>query len=258
MELSAATRRRKAGRRMALAVAACLLATLSLIRADTEPPRTYTYAGTTASNGVRLHYMRTTPDRIELQAVAANVAETISYGINGGFFYEGDILSIAVQNHRPVKGEPGQYGSGWFNVKYARGTLVWDAAANRLSVQAVRSADELLVTDQANYWAQGGVSMNLQDEASWTGEAAAQALPLADSLHMRSGMIYDEAGSLYLIVSPTPCTAEQFRTAILERIAPDLGKEGIFLDGDGSSQMRSAEISLPGDLREVYQMIAVK
>lgn len=257
MELSAATRR-KAGSRIAWAVAACLLATLSLIRADTEPPRNYYYADTTASNGIRLHYMRTTPDRIELQAVAANVTDMKSYGINGGFFYEGDILSIAVHNHRPVKGEPGQYGSGWFNVKYARGTLVWDAASNRLSVQEVRSADELLVTDQANYWAQGGVSMNLQDEAFWAAEAAAQALPLADSLHMRTGLVYDDAGYLYLIVSPTPCTAEQFRTAILERIAPDRGKEGIFLDGDGSSQMRGAEISLPGDRREVYQMIAVQ
>ncbi|MNL72501.1 hypothetical protein D3C87_1978230 [compost metagenome] len=73
---------------------------------------------------------------------------------------------------------------------------------------------------------------------------------------MRSGLVYDEAGKLWLIVTPTRCTAEEFRTAVLQTV-PGKGREGIFLDGDGSSQMNADEAILTGDSRPVVQMIAV-
>ncbi|WP_083609519.1 hypothetical protein [Paenibacillus sp. P3E] len=219
-------------------------------------PHTYSYLQADSSSKVQLHMMSVAPADIVLRSAGTPLRPIAAYGINGGFFYGSDLLSVAILNDRPVNGVQGAYGSGWFNAKYPRGTLVWDGASGTMSVQVVSSGDDLSVTDRGHYWAQGGISMNLQHEELWQATAAAEHLPYADEQRMRSGLVYDGDGKLWLIVTPSRCTAEAFRTAILETV-PGEEREGIFLDGDGSSQMNAEEAVLTGDSRPVVQMIAV-
>lgn len=220
-------------------------------------PHPYTYHKAIASSGLEIHAMAVKPERIELRAADRPLRDYRVYGINGGFFYQDTVLSIAVNGDEPVKGQAGEYGSGWFNAKYARGTLVWDEATDRFSVQVASSADELQVQDRSRYFAQGGVSMNLGDENAWEEAMLREHLPNPDERRLRSGLVYDDAGLLWLIVTPNRCTAAEFRSAILEVIAPGSAKEGIFLDGDGSAQLKSAEVSLYGDSRDLQQIIVI-
>jgi uncharacterized protein YigE (DUF2233 family) len=216
----------------------------------------YSYEEIHANNGAIIHVMRTNPQHIQLPSINMNVADSGFFGINGGFFWMGHLLSIAVENDVPSQGAAKEYGSGWYNVKYPRGTLVYDQATKQLTVQVVSSVDELKVTDRSRYWAQGGVSMNLADPVYWEDVMNIEALPFADDTRLRSGIVYDQDGFVYLVVSTTQCTASQFRSAILELDYPLI--DGIFLDGDGSSQMLADEISIPGDGRKVTQMIRIK
>ncbi|WP_379137258.1 hypothetical protein [Paenibacillus sp. sgz500958] len=219
-------------------------------------PHLYSYREAISSGQTELCMMAVNPDNIVLRAAGSPLRPIAAYGINGGFFYRNDLLSIAIMNDVPVSGVRNAYGSGWFNAKYPRGTLVWDGKERQFSVQVVSSGDEIAVSDRNHYFAQGGISMNLADEAAWLEQATQEHLPFADERRMRSGLIYNNAGDVWLIVTPTLCTAAEFRTAILETVPGD-GREGIFLDGDGSSQMNADEAVLPGDSRPVVQMIAI-
>ncbi|MDH6370352.1 hypothetical protein M2444_002132 [Paenibacillus sp. PastF-3] len=244
-----------------LLVAASVLSMILLSRNHTEDPfadlpHAYTYSEAVSPENVQLYMMSLSPDDVQLRAAGAPLQQVMAYGINGGFFYEDALLSIAIINDVPTNGVKKAYGSGWFNAKYARGTLVWDGASRSFSVQVVSSGEELNVTDRQHYFAQGGISMNLKHEDVWEAVIAKEHLPYADEQRMRSGMLYDDNGKLWLIVTPTLSTAAEFRTAILQSV-PAEGLEGIFLDGDGSSQMNADEIILPGDSRAVVQMIAV-
>ncbi|TYP79593.1 hypothetical protein [Paenibacillus methanolicus] len=233
-----------------------------LIRPDGDKPdgfREYAYSRHESPDGVKIHLLKTSPDNIKFERVNANVADTAFFGVNGGFFYERALLSIAVHNDVPVNAASG-YGSGEENVKYARGTLVWDSAAAKFSVQTVRSAADIEVTDRHRYWAQGGISLDLSPgpESMWRWKADAERMPFPDDRRLRTAAVYDDRGRLLLIVSENAATASQFRQAIMEYDKQDsdaalLG--GIFLDGDGSSQLRSTEAVLPGDRRSVVQMI---
>ncbi|WP_372632562.1 hypothetical protein [Cohnella sp.] len=222
---------------------------------EADMPREYEYGTATASNGMELHYLRTRPSNVEPLTVRNNVSAAPYYGINGGFFYEDALLSVAVVNDEPVHGESGHYGSGGSNAKYARGTLVWDGAVDRLSVQIVRQAREIEVTDRTNFWAQGGISMSLGRDEDWQRQATEEAAPLLDQASLRSAAVYDAEGNLYLVVSATRGTLAAFREAIVERIGEGNLADGIFLDGDGSSQLRSREKKLAGDGRLVVQML---
>lgn len=220
-------------------------------------PHNYTYAKVVSEGGVPLHALAVDPKFIELRAADRPLGDYRAYGINGGFFYQSSVLSIAVNDDVPVKGKAGDFGSGWYNAKYPRGTLVWDEAADQFSVQVVSSADELRIRDRGRYFAQGGVSMNLQNESVWEQAVILEHLPNPEERRLRSGLVYDDTGLLWLIVTDARCTAAEFREAIRDHIAPKSAKEGIFLDGDGSSQLKSAEISLHGDSRDLQQIIAI-
>ncbi|MGG1520181.1 hypothetical protein ABE504_32725 [Paenibacillus oryzisoli] len=226
---------------------------------DNKPPlpTISKYSVFEASNGVRLHTIQTLPSNIGLKAIAANVTDLMDNGINGGFFWQGYLLSIAVQNDKPVKGAPGDYGSGWFNTDRKRGTLVWDELAGTFSIQVVENASELQVSDRAHYWAQGGVSMGLANPQGWVEQAISEEMPVIDEPRMRSGIVYDRYNRLYLVVAPTPCTGEAFRSAVMEQVGDGALVDGLFLDGDGSSQLKVKNFLLPGDHREVYQMISL-
>jgi hypothetical protein len=218
---------------------------------------TFEYVKAKGSSGIELHFIRTTPQNIRLKAITGNVTELGNYGINGGFFWQGNLLSIAVINDLPVKGNPGDYGSGWFNTGRKRGTLVWDEMAQSLSIQVVEAADDLKVTDRAHYWAQGGISMGLSSEADWTEQAVLEKLPAINEKKMRSGIVYDKHNNVYLVVSPTPCTGQEFRNTVKELVGRGQLVDGLFLDGDGSSQLKITGADLPGDHREIYQMISL-
>jgi hypothetical protein len=219
--------------------------------------RHYTYETIQASNDVIIHVLRTKPHNIHLQSINMNVVESGFNGINGGFFWMEHLLSIAVENDLPVQGAPRKFGSGWFNAKYPRGTLVYDQISNIFTVQIVNNVDEIKVTDRTRYWAQGGVSMNLSDPLNWENMMNVEALPYPNDSRLRSGMVYDQEGFVYLIISSTQCTAAQFRSAILEQVPKFPLLEGIFLDGDGSSQMSADDLKLIGDGRKVTQMIRI-
>ncbi|MBG9737078.1 phosphodiester glycosidase family protein [Paenibacillus alvei] len=217
------------------------------------------YSKCTASNGVVLHSLKTSPNDVQLRPCRTSVCGQQMTAINGGFFdfASGAILSIAVQNDVPIAGRRGGYGSGWYNAKYARGTLVWDAAARRYSIQVVRSADELQVSDRSRYWAQGGISMSLQDDGGWQQRAQVQNMPNMSGKVFRTALVYGSSLSLWMVVTNTPCTASEFRTAIKQKIGSGTLVDGVFLDGSGSSQMRYTETFLKGDGRVVYCVVTV-
>jgi hypothetical protein len=221
-------------------------------------PKEVNYFQITAKNGVVLHVLKTEPSRISLHSINDNVVKSGTNGINGGFFWENQLLSIAVVDGMPVSGSPKEYGSGWFNVKYARGTIVYDRVTKIVDVQRAASVDDLHISDAARFWAQGGISMNIKDDSNWYRIAVQEeGLPFPDDERLRSGMVYDNHGELYLVVTSTKCTADKFRTAIKGSIADGELNEAIFLDGDGSSQLLAGNIELKGDGRPVVQMIAV-
>lgn len=216
----------------------------------------YWYGKETASNGVTLHYIKTSPNNTTLRAINSNVTGTAYYGVNGGFFYNTDILSIAVVNDQPVKGNPGDYGSGWFNDKYDRGTLIWDPVARKYQVSVIGSASDISVTDNNQYWAQGGISMSLEDDSNWHHQAVdIEHMPNPDGNAYRTALVYNTDLNIWYVITPTSCTAEKFRSAIKEKIGSGTLVDGIFLDGGGSSQMKCAEYSFNGDGRVVYQMV---
>jgi hypothetical protein len=218
-------------------------------------PRNYLYGTATASNQMELHYLRTRPSNIILESIHNNVTAAPYYGINGGFFYEDALVSIAVVNDKPANGAEGKYGVGEANTKYARGTLVWDGSTDRLSVQVASQASELAVTDRSRYWAQGGISMSLDSNDHWLEQVATENAPLPIDYCLRSAAVFDTEGNLYLVVSTTKGTLASFREAIIEQIGAGKLANGIFLDGDGSSQLRSREAKLRGDGRPVVQMM---
>lgn len=220
-------------------------------------PSGYAYEMMKASNGMELHVLKVKPSNITLTVINDNVTLSPYYGINGGFFYDQSLLSIAVVDSIPVNGAIGDYGSGSENAKYARGTLVWDGAADELSVQIVSKASELKVKDHTRFWAQGGISMSINDEVKWAEQATLEQAPFPDEDRLRSGAVYDQDGMLYLIVSSTKGSLGIFREAILEQVGEEQLVDGIFLDGDGSSQLQSAHAALTGDNRPVVQMIRI-
>lgn len=235
------------------------LTIIFLTRMHAKPPirPLSVYSISQGSNGVILHTIRTPPENIGLKAINANITDLQDNGINGGFFWQGYLLSMAVINDLPVKGKPEDYGSGWFNIDRKRGTLVWDGKAKTFTIQVVEAAEQLKVTDRAHYWAQGGVSMGLHNPVGWASQALSEEMPVINEKRMRSGIVYDKSNNVYLVVAPTPCTGEQFRTAVMEQVGAGELVDGLFLDGDGSSQLKAANHVLPGDHREVYQMISL-
>ncbi|MFD0587148.1 hypothetical protein ACFQZE_03945 [Paenibacillus sp. GCM10027627] len=217
----------------------------------------YKYETYKAESGMNIHWLMTKPAYVKLETVFDNVTLTEKVGINGGFFYGETLVSMAVVNGRALNGPMSRYGSGGENVKYARGTLVWDGEADALSVQVISKASELKTKDHTRFWAQGGISMGLGNEDGWAEQAALENAPFPDDIRLRSGAVYDKFGNLYLVVSETPGSLDTFRSAILEGVGGGQLVDGVFLDGDGSSQMLSKEMTLAGDGRPVVQMIRI-
>lgn len=222
----------------------------------------YTYSQVTASNGVVLQSIKTSPNSVYMKNLegGSTIPGQSSDGINGSFFdfKTGDLVTIAVNNDIPVAGNKNDYGTGYANVGYDRGTLVWDSREQQFSVQIVRSAAEILVINRSQYWAQGGVSMTLGNDATWESVAIAQNLPSRTGYSERAGLVYNNTNNIWLIVTNTPCTAAQFRSAIKEKIGSGTLVNGIFLDGSGSAQLKAGTNYAYGDRRKVFSMVALR
>ncbi|WP_138751486.1 hypothetical protein [Paenibacillus sinopodophylli] len=217
----------------------------------------YAYHTKTSPNGMKLHVLQTKPAFVTLETINNNVTLTGKVGINGGFFYGDQLLSIGVVNSIPVNKDIGSFGTGSENVKYARGTLVWDGASDQLSVQIASKASELKVKDHTRFWAQGGISMSLGDDAGWVKQTENEHAPFPADDRLRSAAVYDSSGSLYLIVSETKGSLALFREATIQTVGDGKLVDGIFLDGDGSSQLLSSDAAIPGDNRPVVQMLRI-
>lgn len=215
----------------------------------------YTYSKSTV-NGIVLHVIKTSPKNIKLKSIDGNISGSSDYGINGGFFYDKSQLSIAINNDVPVRGLKGTYGSGWENYKYDRGTLVWDGAAGKYSVQIVGDAEDLKVTSRSNYWAQGGISMSLKDDINWKAQAIRENMPNMTGKVGRTALVYNTGLNVFLVVTNTGCTAQAFRTAV-KQLGSGTIVDGIFLDGSGSSQLKSKEVTVKGDGRAVRQLVTL-
>ncbi|ANC73347.1 hypothetical protein A2G07_15980 (plasmid) [Deinococcus radiodurans R1 = ATCC 13939 = DSM 20539] len=211
--------------------------------------------------------MKTTASNIVLRRINSNVTASGHYGINGGFYILGEpiesqpLLSLTVNNDVPVGSliyQDTSYGSGWANVGYARGTVFHDTVSRTIGVRVVSNASQISVTNRSNYWAQGGVSMSLQNDANWRDIAVTQQnLPNPDGVIQRAGLVYNEAGYVYLVMTASGqlgATAGQFRQAIKQTLG---ALDGIFLDSSGSAQMLCAEFRNAGDGRKVKTMVGI-
>jgi len=69
---------------------------------ESTMPREYRYESRASANGMELHAIRVRPSNVAPESVRNNVVAAPYYGINGGFFYEDALLSIAVANDVPV------------------------------------------------------------------------------------------------------------------------------------------------------------
>ena len=209
---------------------------------------------------IALSFIKTSPNDVQPQKV--NPAKTLANGsldgINAGFFDMSNyaILSIAIVNHKPVVGTRFDYGGGWNNEKYERGTLVWDAKAREYTIQIVGSGADLSVSNQKSYWAQGGVSMSLGNDTGWYNIAKDQNLPTIDSDAWRSALVYNDGLNIWLVATNSPCTAKEFRTAIKNNIGSGTLVDGIFLDGGASTQIRYGQNGFTST-RAIPQIIAL-
>jgi hypothetical protein len=202
----------------------------------------YTFTRYVASNGVKLAYIKTSPKNISITTTGTTnktVPNSGKLGMNGGFFEGSSVLSIAATNNIPVKGTTG-YGTGDKNYnasgEHAAGTLVWNAKWSSYFIQKATSMSELWVSDVNNYWAQGGISMSLNDDANWESIADSEDIYNKNGYVDRSALVYNSGKNIFLIITEEGTTAAKFRAAIKE-IEPSTTKEGIFLDGADASQM---------------------
>lgn len=222
----------------------------------------YTFSTVTASNGVKLYAIKTSPKEVYIKWIGpSSVPAQSTYGVNGGFFEGSRLLQIAVNNGNTVA-PTGQGTGGSENVSHARGTLVWDAKYEELSVQVVKTTSELALGNRNSYWAQGGISLKLSSsESVWRTQANKENIQNPDGGACRTAAVYNNTKNLWLVVTDTKTTAAKFRAAILEKIGSGTLVDGIMLDGSGSSQYKVAEGSYSGSdstPRPVYQMMALR
>ena len=224
----------------------------------------------TGSKFIDLEFIRTDASNISLEPINSTVPRSNKFGINGGFF-DGNLqlLSIAVNNDDPVYGLPDEPGGGWSQAApggAGRGTVRWDGASDVAGVFVVNNVRQLIVTNRNSYWAQGGVSMNLgiSTLGEWENSISSERPDRFDwkASRPRSGLVYEVTGpsesrttDVFLVITRTGATLWEFREAIKKRIPT--ARDGIFLDGGGSTQINCRESSYVAQERTIPQMIAL-
>lgn len=228
----------------------------------------YVFNSYTASNGVVLKVIKTSPRNVTPDNIDSNVAKcNATVAINGGFFDTDNlprpfgICSIAAVNGKEIG--PKEYESGYRNLyengEIARGTLAWDGTNRQYYLAVVTDLSDFGFTAySSSNWIQGGISMNLQNDSSWRSQAVnTEKMYNPDGKVTRSGLLYGASLNLYLITTPTACTAAAFRAAIKEKVEPSNTLEGIFLDGAGVPQMKCPEYTTTSETRVMPTILRV-
>lgn len=211
----------------------------------------YTFSSLTASNGITLKVIKTNPGNIKPVSISplAAIPSRLIYGINAGFANNSnynECYSIAVYNDAPVRGAKGAHNTGWFNEYYTRGTLVYDAYLNYLSVKVIDSASQSGYVRPDMYWAIGGISLGLQN-ANWSAQMSAEhvdGIGGIGSSAARSAIVYDSSNNVHLVITESKTSITAFRAAILNKI-PNV-RDGVLLDGGGSTEMLCSEYQFAG------------
>ncbi|TQR46735.1 hypothetical protein [Paenibacillus popilliae] len=243
---------------------------LALFAPNVQAANSYTYEQKKAKDGTVLHVISTDPSNIQFKLLngKSTLANSGYYGINGGYFTFGkkdETLHIAVMDDKTVTGK-GQWvpNSGGYNGistgKKGGGTIVWDGKTDTLSLQDVHGMGDIKVSNRNNYWAQGGVSMTLNDDEKWKKIANDEGIAGMTQKKERTAMLF-ESGSkdskIKLIVTNNEITASAFRAAIKEKYGS--GAKAIFLDGSDSSQLKCKEATIEGnEKRNLQQIIVLK
>ncbi|MNH98685.1 hypothetical protein D3C73_514280 [compost metagenome] len=227
----------------------------------------YTFNSMKASNGITLKVIKTSPNNIVLTYLGGkSVPSSGKLGMNGGFFQDlplpagqtkPNVYSIAVNDNVPINGGFGDYGSGGTQ-DVTRGTLVWDKTKRTFWVQPTKVGDEatLWVNYGDKYWAQGGISMNLQDDANWRSIAISEGMPVIDETWPnRSGLLWNSGNNVFLVVSETKCSGTAFRSACKEIESGMVN--GIFLDGADAAQMNVPGTYSTSWTRQLAAMVEV-
>ena len=233
-----------------------------------------------------LNTIETTASNIVLQANDGTVPSSDApAAVNGGFFTpsppegSGGILSIAVNDDTPIAGPSGDNFIGLNNDFTSRGTLYWDGDTNTAGVEQVSDVDGLTnITDRSNYWAQGGISMDLNSTATEDANGLTPTIngELSPGLNggategaPRTALVYDDISNngtgetgtdVYLITTEDSVTLGEFRSAIQQTYTT--AEDGIFLDGGGSTQIKSPDFnssgSDPAPGRDIPQIVALE
>ena len=255
----------------------------------TQAPLDYTPSWDTASNGVKLRYIRTTPDNVKpcFFSSPISVPKSGIYGINGGFFNMADptqLVSLSMVNNssvNPNAAPTGYYGSGFVNgeddrtgniVLVPRGTMIYDPRqTNKVRVDTIGSYTEISPALSTGCWAQGGMNMfrsyETNNENTWYNNLSPEKPNGASgsSAAYRTGMVYNPSTNmLYLVISENTCNFWNFRKAIIEIIFNNNlinnTVKGVFLDGGGSTEMSYNRYSNYGSYstpRAIAQMLKV-
>ncbi|UUZ83512.1 hypothetical protein LJK88_06535 [Paenibacillus sp. P26] len=197
---------------------------------------------------VRSRYIKTSPNNIKLTPISGTVPSTGLLGINAGYFDDSSqtVQSICIQNSSTVQpGGANVFACGYYNNDDSgnhinAGTLVWDAGWRTYRTQVISGANQLTVGNPDNYWAQGGVSMYLQNDSAWSKMLSNNQELVNDHFPSdtmpRTALLYGNSLNIYLVITENKVSMSTFRTACKNLDATN-GLEGIFLDGNTATQM---------------------
>jgi len=255
-----------------------LLAIPNLIFASTSETVQKDITVEVNGENVKLHYIKTDPDNIVLKSITAELGDIDSISnymdgksykgaINGGFFnkYTGLVGAIAVNNGTPIDDNAD---TNYFSTEengWGGGTLIWDRVNEDFVIRTLKDIEKItsenIVADTSKYWAQGGIAMNLQNDAIWEdvfkGQAPSHYLYdlKRDKSSYRSAMLYDSNDNVYLVVTDGKYSYREVRSAV-KKINSDI-IDGIFLDGSTCSQMTYDGKDIENYGREVAEAIVV-
>ncbi|RAU95532.1 hypothetical protein [Paenibacillus sp. YN15] len=200
---------------------------------------------TVNGKSITLHVISAPAANVTLKTINSKVPDQSNYwGINGSFYAgNGDLLSISVVNDYPLKPSfsyGGRYNVGDNSNSLDKGNIVFDGAENNVNHQITDRYTDITVVKRGNYWAQGGISMSLNNDANWQAIMQAQQLPSPDWSTQRTALAYTNHPSpvVYGIVATTGCLPGEFRAAIKAGYSFE---DAIFLDSGPSSQMRAKD-----------------
>lgn len=178
--------------------------------------------GTWKDNGKIVHYIKTTADRLRIVSNKGSI-ESCRYDhcINASFFNTKNmrVTSMAVKNDVPVHDGDALYNKD----PEIRGAFVIDKQEDEISVQeGIESIDDLAVANRHKYYAIGGFNWG-------------DSIPGKYSSRPRTALVYDKKSYVYLIATEDGFTQKAWEKIIENNI--DF-KDGIHLDGGGSTQMK--------------------